>query len=191
MRQYSSKSTFLFRRIGVLVLTCLSAYSCALLPGNSISKRGEKQAGNQISAEVTTHLGDKATFIKGDEIQFLLSLSQNSYVLLLYQDASKHLWQLFPNRMRPEQRLPAGDYQSFPSNDDGIKITVGPPYGKEQILLYASDKPLPELEFIKSANGMRLLKEDLTAIQNQITAASKIHQAKLAQASTTIKTSDH
>ena len=84
--------------------------------------------------------------------------------------------------------MPAGDYLSFPSNEDGIKITVGPPYGNEQVLLFASDKPLPELAFTKSANGMRLLKEDLSSVERDISENSKNRAARLTHAVTTIKT---
>lgn len=168
---------------------CLSTTSCVFSSSKSTAIRQTRSDNaNPLRAEVTTHLGDKATFIKGDEIKFLLSLSQNSYVLLLYQDAQRQLWQLFPNRMRKEKKMPAGDFLSFPSHEDGIKITVGPPYGNEQVLLFASDKPLPELVFIKSANGMRLLKEDLPAVERDISENSKKHAARLTHAATTIKT---
>jgi len=84
--------------------------------------------------------------------------------------------------------MAAGDFVSFPRNEDGIKITVGPPYGEERAMLYASDKPLPELAFIKSANGMRLLKDDINSVTGIIEKFTTQGQAQLSQASAVIKT---
>jgi len=190
-KSHYSRSKFnrLWHSLGVLIF-CSHLVSCAWWPLQSNSNNKRAGLHSAINAEITTHLGDKANFIKGDEIHFLLSLSQKSHVLLLYQDANQQLWQLFPNRLRSETTLPPGDFMSFPTREDGIKIVVGPPYGREQVLLYASDLPLPELNFIKSANGMRLLIQDMSAIDELLNQYSAQNHATLVHAVSVINTAE-
>ncbi len=53
-------------------------------------------AGQPVPIEVglTTHLGDRQSFVDGDRISFLLSLERDAYVYLFYRDADKNLLQL-------------------------------------------------------------------------------------------------
>jgi len=174
----------------LLAFLCLSLSACNVPFIHNANGRGSSNS-KQLKVAITTHLGDQAHFIKGDEIQFLLSLNQNSYALLLYRDASNRLWQLFPNRMRDTQKLPAGDYMNFPLAEDGIRITVGPPYGEEQVVLYASNKPFPKLAFSQSSNGLRQLKSNMSDVESAIRKHGARLHADIALAKNTIATSEH
>lgn len=176
------------RRLSLAFL-CLVLCACNFPLIHNANGHGSSK-NKQLKVAITTHLGDQAHFIKGDEIQFLLSLNQSSYALLLYRDASNRLWQLFPNRMRNSEKLPAGDYMSFPLAEDGIRITVGPPYGEEQVLLYASNKPLPKLAFSQSSNGLRQLKRNISDVESTIRKHGARLHADIAQAKNTIATSE-
>lgn len=176
------------KRSILLALTCLAVNACSIPFIHHTNNRGANQT-TPLNVAVTTHLGDHARFIKGDEIQFLLSTNQSCYALLLYRDASNRLWQLFPNRMSGSQKLPAGDYMTFPVTGTGIRITVGPPYGEEQVVLYASNKPLPELAFRQSNNGLRQLKNNLSEVESTVRKHSKDVHAEITLATNTLTTS--
>ena len=174
-------------KTGLIASICFLDVACI---NHNAQTRGIQNPSSALHIQVTTHLGDNANFVKGDELQLLLSLNRSSYCLLLYQDAQQHLWQLFPNRMRASAKLPAGDYQQFPNENDGIKITVGPPFGQEKVMLFASDKPLPDLPFVKSVNGMRLLRGTLASVEQQVSEQMNSQSAQLAQATSVINTAE-
>lgn len=167
----------------LLASTSLVLNGCALIHNKSAAQQ------NALKPELTTHLGDHPHFIQGDDLQLLLSLNQSAYVLLLYQDANQQVWQLYPNQIRSSAKLGAGEFQNFPSAADNIKLTVGPPYGKERAVLFASNKPLPKLGFTKIINGMQQLKLNLAQIESTLRTHAESHDAYLSKATTELLSS--
>jgi hypothetical protein len=95
-----------------------------------------------IPLELTTHLGDKREFIRGDEIQFLLSLGSKAYIYMYYIDAKKNITQILPNKKQHSNYYLAGYFLTIPEYDDGYRFIVSEPFGEEEIWIMASDQSI-------------------------------------------------
>ena len=83
--------------IAILLLILNYVFSVSILAEDSGRILLEKNL-KPIAVDVTTHLGDKQTFLKGDSISFLLSLDTDAHLLAFYEDAAGDLTQLIPNK---------------------------------------------------------------------------------------------
>ena len=141
---------------------------------------------NTIGIEVTTHLGDKQTFQKGDVISFLISLDRDAYVLMIYEDAEHNLLQIIPNRYRQSNRYDTGLFISVPNRDEPFEFVVSPPFGKETVWVFASEQSFAELQGMELENGLRKLSDSLPDILAKIRAKQSKHL--YGETSTTITT---
>ncbi len=137
-----------------------------------------------INISITTVLGDNQEFRAGDEISFLLSLNHDAYVILLYQEATGGLVQIFPVTKENSGRVKAGDFQPFPPRQQGIRLVVGAPFGQEQVWAFASDTSFPAalrapLPRLKTEQQSRL-----TSLREFVTEQSGL----FGEASLTLKT---
>ncbi len=121
-----------------------------------------------IKVDVTTHLGDKQTFLKGDSISFLLSLDADAYLLAIYEDASGSLTQIIPNKQFSKTFYKAGLFITLPDENAAFNFKVQAPFGKETLWVYASDVPLPEIEGRHLENGLKQLEQDIISIKRLI-----------------------
>ncbi len=133
-------------------------------------------AGQPVPIEVglTTHLGDRQSFVDGDRISFLLSLERDAYVYLFYRDADKNLLQLLPNRRMPDQFFTAGLFMPVPNADQPFQFTVSPPYGDESLFALASDVGGLEFAGDELANGLILMERDIERLSADIRQASEV-----------------
>jgi len=95
-----------------------------------------------IPVELTTHLGDKQQFIRGDEIQFLLSLGSDAYIYMYYIDAKNHITQILPNSNQQSNHYSAGYFLTIPEYKDGYRFIISEPFGEENIWIFASDESI-------------------------------------------------
>jgi len=93
-----------------------------------------------INIEITSHLGDQQVFVENDIISFFISLDHSAYIYVFYQDASNHVYQLLPNKTQIEHYFNAGDYIPFPAQNSDFQFKIQPPFGKEQLWVFASDQ---------------------------------------------------
>lgn len=121
-----------------------------------------------IKVDITTHLGDKQTFLKGDSISFLLSLDADAYLLAIYEDATGRLTQLIPNKQFSKTYYKAGLFITLPDENAAFKFKVQAPFGKETLWVFASDMPLPGLEGRYLKNGLKQIKQDVASIKKLI-----------------------
>ncbi len=123
-----------------------------------------------IKLEITTHLGDRQTFVEGDTLSFLLSLDSDAYLLIIYEDAASNLIQLLPNSRMGNNLQHAGVFLTIPPANAGFRFKVRAPFGAETLWAFASDVPFPELKGKRLNNGLKLLDSDIPAIQKQLLA---------------------
>ncbi|WP_455202426.1 DUF4384 domain-containing protein [Kaarinaea lacus] len=146
----------------------------------------ESTVKNTINVEVTTHLGDKQTFQQGDVISFLISLDQDAFVLMVYEDAERNIVQIIPNRYRQSNRYETGLFMSVPNRDEPFEFVVSPPFGKETIWVFASEKKFPELPGVELENGLKKLSGGFSDILSKIRAQRS--RLSYGETSTTITT---
>ena len=128
----------------------------------------DTNAKNIINVEITTHLGDKQTFKEDDRLSFLVSLDRDAYILMIYEDAAHNLIQVIPNRYRDSNRYQAGLFISVPNREEPFRFVVSPPFGKETLWVFASDKPFPTLQGVAFDNGLKKLTEARSVIFSRI-----------------------
>jgi len=65
---------------------------------------------------------------------------------LIYKDASGAQYQVLPNPYRSDVYFQGGVIYEVPGGNDQFDLTISPPFGEEQLTLYASTAPLGDLE---------------------------------------------
>lgn len=149
---------------------CLLGYLllAAALPALADSKA-------KIEVEITTHLGDRQTFVEGDEIFFLLTLSHDAYIYLYYQDAGAAIYELIPNEKSTAHFYRKGFYMRLPSSTDDFQFRIQAPFGDENLFVFASDNAKIQLEGRKLAGGLRLMDNTIEEIEAGIFRQSNLY----------------
>ncbi len=134
--------------------TAHSLFLAALLHGFGVATAAEP-----LQVNITTHLGDRQEFQAGDRVQFLLDLSRDAYILMIYQDARGVLTQMIPNTTDRSGFFKVARYLGIPDARTPFEFIVGPPFGTETVWVYAASQPFPELEGAVLDNGLKRLNE--------------------------------
>ena len=135
-----------------------------------------------IHLDITTYLGDKQTFVEGDTLSFLVTLDKAAYLLVLYETARHQLIQLLPHQYSGARKYQAGYYIPVPGDTARYQFVIAPPFGKERILAFASDKALPVLPGQELGNGLRLLTHTAAQITQQLRHESEERKGEYGEA---------
>lgn len=161
---------------------------CNRLWTSSPANRATTNANSLLAIEITTQLGDRQTFEVGDEMRFLVTINRTAYLTAIYQDADNGLWQVYPNQYTGTSLLAAGDYVSLPQPGDHYRFVTTAPFGSETLYAFASTKPLPQLEYSKTVNGLRRIAQNLSQINLLFELHGKQQRATLASATLNLRT---
>ncbi|MGB5965763.1 MAG: DUF4384 domain-containing protein [Sulfurimonadaceae bacterium] len=86
---------------------------------------------------LTTHKGNAdPLFYSGESINFEVSVTKPLYVHLMNIDSDNKVHQLFSSK----SKLVPGKKYTIPGEDDNWEIVVQPPYGREAVKIFASEK---------------------------------------------------
>jgi len=96
----------------------------------------------------------KKEYHQGENIQISLSGNHDFYCRLIYVMSDGAVVQLLPNELRKDMRLKGGQVYTVPNDVDKFALTVAPPLGAEQIVMFASPKPLPEVRLQATPDGL-------------------------------------
>jgi hypothetical protein len=88
---------------------------------------------------------DKKEFRKGDKIKIYIQGNKPFYARVHYRDVKGEIVQLLPNPYRTDNYFNGGVIYEIPSGNDRFELEVSPPFGDENISLYASTSPLGEI----------------------------------------------
>lgn len=86
-----------------------------------------------------------ATYAAGQDIEIYLQGNKPFYARLVYEQADGTSVQLLPNQHRTANYFAGGPIFEVPTPKDDFVLTVGPPFGKEHLVLYASTSPLGKI----------------------------------------------
>ena len=89
-----------------------------------------------IELDITTDMGDNLIYKKGDQVQFLLNLSDDAYLFVFYLDASGALHKLLPMSYDSLLFVKAGFFIPMP-DPKSLKFVVSEPFGQEKIIVIA------------------------------------------------------
>ncbi|MEN6319872.1 MAG: DUF4384 domain-containing protein [Syntrophaceae bacterium] len=93
---------------------------------------------------------EKKEYHKGEYVRVYLKGNRPFYARVLYRDVKGKLLQILPNPYRNENYFHGGIVYEIPSGNDQFQLEVSPPFGDEQIILYASTAPLGEIDLEES-----------------------------------------
>lgn len=99
---------------------------------------------------------DRQVYREGEKIRIFLSGSKPFYAKLLYKNAEGEILQLLPNAYRKDAFFWSGVVHEVPNEQDRFELEVGPPFGAEQISVYARQTLLGELNTESAGGALRV-----------------------------------
>jgi len=176
------KTTYMSKRLAHLFFILMTL---SLTQEISAEDNLDRKNHQRINIEITSHLGDQQVFVENDIISFFISLDHAAYIYVFYQDASNNVYQLLPNKTQTKHYFNAGDYIPFPAQDSDFQFKIRPPFGKEQLWVFASDQK--QTAFMTSATSDKL--RPIIKSQGELGKTIRLKSAKLfGQAQLTINT---
>jgi hypothetical protein len=88
---------------------------------------------------------DKKAYKEGEKIKVYIKGNKPFYARVLYKDASGETIQLLPNPYRSDNYFNGGTIYELPTGNDKFELEVSPPFGEENVIVYASSSPLGEI----------------------------------------------
>jgi len=110
---------------------------------------------------------ERKVYRENDEVKIFIDGNKDFYGLIVYRDATGNLIQLLPNGMRPDNLFRGGRRYSVPDARDVFKLLVQPPFGKEQITVFASTAELEPVAGASMGQGPKSLRGTLETIRKQ------------------------
>jgi hypothetical protein len=99
----------------------------------------------------------KQDYKKGEKVKIYLKGNKPFYARILYKDAAGHLLQLLPNPHRRDNYFNGGVIYEIPSGNDRFDLEVTPPFGQEDILIYAGTSPLGDINLAAQGDVYQVL----------------------------------
>jgi hypothetical protein len=88
---------------------------------------------------------DKESYRGGEKIKVYLQGNKPFFARVIYRDAGGNNLQLLPNPYRQDNYFQGAVIYEIPSGKDKFELEVNPPFGEENILIYASVSELGDL----------------------------------------------
>jgi len=112
---------------------------------DKVSKR--KDVADDPSAPLHVRLWtDKKEYERGDRMRIYIKGNKPFYARVIYKDATGGMVQILPNPYRNENYFQGGTIYEIPSGNDKFDLEISPPFGEENITVYASTSPLGEID---------------------------------------------
>ncbi len=102
---------------------------------------------------------DKKEYKSKEKIKIYIRGNKPFYARILHKGVNGDLLQLLPNPFRPEHYFNGGVIYEVPSGADRYEMEVTPPFGQENIIVYASTAPLGEIN-LAPAGGVYEIKTE-------------------------------
>ncbi|MDZ4164050.1 MAG: DUF4384 domain-containing protein, partial [Smithellaceae bacterium] len=112
---------------------------------------------------------DKKAYASGDKIRVYLKGNKPFFALVIFKDVSGEMMQLLPNPYRRDNYFQGGVIYEIPSGNDRFDLEVSPPFGEENIHVYAGTSPLGDID-LKAASGVYQVMTKERDIQGQTRA---------------------
>lgn len=110
---------------------------------------------------------EQAAYREGQAIKIFLKGNKDFYARIVYRDVEGNLIQLLPNQYRRTASFSGGQTYAVPDQSDAFDLVVGPPFGTEQILVFASTTPVGSIAGQDIGRGLSLLSGSIEDIRKQ------------------------
>jgi hypothetical protein len=105
-----------------------------------------KNVNEDPSAPLTVQVWTgKKEYRQGEKIKVYIRGNKPFYARILYKDAGGNIVQLLPNPFKKDNYFNGGVIYELPSGNDRFDLEVSPPFGREDVILYASTAQLGDL----------------------------------------------
>lgn len=113
----------------------------------AMEKIGEgKNVNDDPSAPLTVQVWTgKKDYRQGEKIKVYIKGNKPFYARIIYKDAGGNIVQLLPNPFKKDNYFNGGVIYELPSGNDRFDLEVSPPFGREDVILYASTSQLGDL----------------------------------------------
>jgi hypothetical protein len=128
---------------------CQVKIKAEVIPDNEAMDRISKGKGqmDDPSAPLNVQLWtDKKEYNKGDKIKIYIRGNKPFYARILHKGVNAELLQVLPNPYRPDHYFNGGVIYEIPSSQDRFEMEVTPPFGEDNVIIYASTCPLGEID---------------------------------------------
>lgn len=115
-----------------------------VIPEPEAMQRIARKAADDPNAPLNVRLWvdhKDGNYHRGEQMRIYLKGNKPFFARLVYRDAAGHLLQLLPNPYRRDDYFRGGVVYAVPGGKDRFALEVSPPFGEEQITLYASTAP--------------------------------------------------
>lgn len=106
---------------------------------------------------------DKKEYKRDEKIKIYIKGNKPFYARVLYKDVKGEMLQLLPNPYRNDNYFNGGAVYEIPSGNDRFELAVEPPFGEENIIVYASTSPLGDIN-LAEAGGVYQVKTKTRSI---------------------------
>ena len=100
----------------------------------------------------------KKHYADGERIEIFIQGNRDFYARIVDITSSGDIIQLLPNAHRRQSRFQGGQTYRIPDAQDRFNLIVSPPYGEDQIVVYASDVPLGDVDLEPLGGGLEQFK---------------------------------
>ena len=95
---------------------------------------------------------DKNEYKDCDKIKVFLKGNKPFYARVVYRDAGSKIVQILPNRYRSDNYFNGNVVYEIPSGPDKFELAIDPPYGSEEIRVFASTAELGDIQLSGGEN---------------------------------------
>ncbi len=116
----------------------------------------------------------KKQYKKGENIEVYIQGNRDFYARIVDITSDGHIVQLLPNAFRKLNFFKGGKIYKIPDAGDRFDLKVSPPYGQDQIVVYASEVPLGNVEMEPLGQGLSQFKGDRAALASKTRGISVV-----------------
>lgn len=109
----------------------------------------------QAAAPLTVRIwSPKTAYRAGEKIEIFLQGNRDFYARIVDINGQGEIVQLLPNDYRTSSFFHGGRTYKIPDREDRFELTASPPFGKDRIVVYASEVPLGEVAMQSIGQGL-------------------------------------
>ena len=153
----------------------------ALKPKEEADKEHETDPDAPLTVKVWT---SEKQYKDGDNIIIYIQGNRNFYARIVDISSDGEIIQLLPNAYRQINYFEAGKIYNIPDQGDLFSLTVRPPFGEDQIIVYSSEVPLGKVDMEQVGQGLSRYEGTRSAFAAQTRGIAVIGSDVSADAST-------
>lgn len=114
------------------------------------------------SAPLTVSLKtEKGEYTLGDEVRIFIKGNKDFYAYIVYEDAAGNLIQILPNQYRKDNLFKGNRDYIIPDKNDDFSLRIQPPFGTENIWLFASTNALGKVDITPMGKSFYSIRDNI------------------------------